>query len=76
MHSTTLENYSRAMTPMELPATDYPGSFIHEVKHFLDCIETGQEPLSSGRDNLNTIAVVDALYQSGATGKATLVQHF
>ncbi|MBI1280676.1 MAG: hypothetical protein GC179_21310 [Anaerolineaceae bacterium] len=74
MYSTELEAYSSAMTPMGLPNADYTQSFVREVGHFLDCIETGQEPLTSGRDNLNTIAVIDAIYQAAETGKATTVQ--
>ncbi len=74
MYSTEVEAYSHAMTSLELPDADYSASFVHEVKHFLDCIETGNEPLSSGTDNLKTIAVIDAIYQSAETGQTTLVQ--
>lgn len=75
MYSTEIEAYRQAMTPMNLPNADYATSFVHEVKHFLDCIETGEEPLTSGRDNLNTIAVIDAIYQAAETGQTTIVQH-
>ncbi|MBA3873605.1 MAG: Gfo/Idh/MocA family oxidoreductase [Anaerolineae bacterium] len=74
MYSTEVEAYSQAMTSMELPNADYATSFVHEVKHFLDCVETGQEPITSGRDNLNTIAVIDAIYTAAETGQTTLVQ--
>jgi predicted dehydrogenase len=42
------------------------------VRHFLDCIQTGQEPITSGRNNLGTMAVVDAIYQAAET--KTVVQ--
>ena len=74
MYSTELDAYSRAMTSLELPNADYPTSFVHEVKHFLDCIESNREPLTSGRDNLKTIAVIDAIYQAAETGQTTTVQ--
>jgi UDP-N-acetylglucosamine 3-dehydrogenase len=74
MYSTEVEAYSHAMTALDLPSADYPTSFIHEVYHFLNCVETGQEPLTSGRDNLNTIAVIDAIYQAAETGQTALVQ--
>lgn len=74
MYSTEVEGYTQALTSLNLPKADYPTSFIHEVTHFLNCVETGQEPLTSGRDNLNTIAVIDALYQAAETGQTTLVQ--
>jgi UDP-N-acetylglucosamine 3-dehydrogenase len=74
MYSTEVEGYSQAMTPLNLPNADYPASFMREGTHFLDCVETGREPLTSGRDNLNTIAVIDALYQAAETGQTTTVQ--
>lgn len=74
MYSTEVEGYNANMTFMGLPNADYSASFVNEVNHFLDCIETGQEPLTSGRDNLNTIAVIDAIYQSVETGQTMIVQ--
>jgi len=46
---------------VDLPSDD---PFINEIFHFADCIETGSEPTSSGRDNLKTMAIVFALYRS------------
>ncbi|WP_276256233.1 Gfo/Idh/MocA family protein [Halomontanus rarus] len=39
-------------------------AFTNELLHFADCVETGREPLSSGRDNLRTMATVFAIYES------------
>ncbi|OVE84696.1 Gfo/Idh/MocA family protein [Natronolimnobius baerhuensis] len=39
-------------------------AFTNEILHFADCIEAGEEPISSGRDNLGTIATVAAIYRS------------
>lgn len=46
--------------------TDLPtnSGFTNELLHFAECVETGQEPLSSGRDNLRTMATVFAIYES------------
>jgi predicted dehydrogenase len=35
----------------------------------LEAIAAGTEPAISGRDNLSTIAVLDACYRSAATGE-------
>lgn len=75
MYSTEVEAYKNGMTPMGLPNADYAGSFVHEVKHFLDCVATGKMPNTSGHDNLKTMAIIEALYQSVETGKTTLVEH-
>jgi predicted dehydrogenase len=38
--------------------------FVNEILHWAECIRTGREPLSSGRDNLGTMAIVFAIYRS------------
>lgn len=76
LYSTTMEPYSQKMTPLDIPPSDYYESFTHEIDHFIHCIETGQEPLSSARDNLHTIAVVDALYRAAETAMTLPVETF
>ena len=49
----------------ELPSDD---SFVNQLLHFADCCHTGAEPLSSGRDNLGTLRLIEAIYQSAQTG--------
>lgn len=48
----------------------YPSAnpFINEILHFAACCRSGAEPLSSGRDNLKTMAVVFAIYESMRQG--------
>ena len=48
-----------------LPAED---GFTNEIAHFVACCHTGAEPLSSGRDNLKTMAVIFGIYESGRRG--------
>jgi len=38
--------------------------FIGVQRHFLDCLRRGSEPETSGRDNLQTLALVFAAYES------------
>ncbi|MCS7266175.1 MAG: Gfo/Idh/MocA family oxidoreductase [Armatimonadetes bacterium] len=38
--------------------------FRNELEHFGNCLLNGREPLTSGRDNLKTMAVVEAIYRS------------
>ncbi len=38
--------------------------FRNELEHFGDCLLNGREPLTSGRDNLKTMAAVEAIYRS------------
>ncbi|MFK7892784.1 MAG: Gfo/Idh/MocA family protein [Granulosicoccus sp.] len=37
--------------------------------HWIDCLENTLEPATSGEDNLKTLALVEAAYQSASTGK-------
>ena len=41
-------------------------AFGYSMKHFIDAIESDTEPLHSGRDNLQTMVIVDAAYLSAA----------
>lgn len=43
--------------------------FINEVIHFVDCCQTNKEPISSGKDNLNTMKVIFAIYKSSKTNQ-------
>ena len=50
-----------------LPSTSF---FVNEILHFEECIRTGSEPLSSGRDNIETMKVVLGILESSRTGKS------
>jgi predicted dehydrogenase len=54
-------------TPPVHPALD---SVYCTQAHWLDCLRRGSEPETSGRDSLKTYAIVEAEYQSAATGQA------
>ena len=49
-----------------LPSTSF---FINEILHFEECIRMNREPLSSGRDNIDTMKVVVGIQESSRTGK-------
>jgi len=46
------------------PESWFPDAFIGTMAQLLIALETGREPAISGRDNLKTMALVDAAYQS------------
>ena len=47
--------------------TDNP--YINEIIHFASCCEDGAEPISGGRDNLETMKIVFAIYESAQSGR-------
>ena len=46
---------------------------IDELLHFVECAQNGQEPLSSGYDNINTIRFIEAMYESDRTQKMVII---
>jgi predicted dehydrogenase len=48
----------------------FPDAFAGTMAQLLVALETGEPPAVSGRDNLHTMALVDAAYQSAETGAA------
>lgn len=52
----------------EAPLTTWwiPDAFVGPMASLMGAIATGQEPLTSGRDNLGTVALVGAAYRSAA----------
>lgn len=46
-----------------------PSLYDAQMAHFVDCIREGRQPLSSGRDGLINLQIVDAAYESGRTGQ-------
>jgi D-apiose dehydrogenase len=46
-------------------------SVVTTQRHWLDCLDAGREPATSGHDNLKTFALVEAAYLSASTGQPT-----
>lgn len=62
------------LAPPLLPWASRPWHNIQESvalieQHWVDCLNRKQEPQTSGRDNLKTFALVEAVYQSAASGQ-------
>jgi D-apiose dehydrogenase len=61
-------------SPALLPWAERPWHNIQESvaliqQHWIDCLQSGAEPATSGRDNLKTLAMVEASYLSAASGR-------
>jgi len=62
------------VSPPLLPWASRPWHNIQESvalieQHWVDCLNAKKEPETSGLDNLKTFALVEAVYQSAATGQ-------
>ena len=52
------------------PEVWFPDAFVGPMAELLIALETGSEPPMNGRDNLKTMALIDACYESARSGKA------
>jgi predicted dehydrogenase len=66
---TTLDPTPRTIVPQYSGAW-FPDAFGLSMAHFIDALDTGRPFLCSGRDNLNTLALVEAAYLSAAESRA------
>jgi D-apiose dehydrogenase len=62
------------VSPRLLPWATRPWHNIQESvqaiqQHWVDCLREGREPATSGRDNLKTLALVEAAYRSASSGQ-------
>lgn len=72
VHAKTQTN--RDVSPILLPWAEKPWHNIQESvlniqQHFIECIAYGVEPQTSGADNLKTLALVEAAYESAEHGR-------
>jgi predicted dehydrogenase len=54
------------------PAND-EGARVRMAKHFLSCLQEGKEPISNQNTGLANMLILDAIYQSGKTGKEVIL---
>ena len=69
------------VSPVLLPWAERPwhliqGSVRTIQEHWVECLRTGREPATSGRDNLKTLALVEAAYASARTGETLGMEAF
>jgi predicted dehydrogenase len=66
------------VSPALLPWAERPWHGVQESvlaiqEHWVGCLRSGAEPATSGRDNLRTSALVEAAYESAASGMTVRV---
>ena len=69
----TIRHATKGDTDFTAPAWQeswFPDAFIGTMAQLLIALETGNIPAIDGRDNLNTMALVEAAYQSAEQHRA------
>ncbi|WP_174804420.1 Gfo/Idh/MocA family protein [Martelella limonii] len=70
---------TRNVAPPVLPWAERPWHNIQESvaiiqRHFVECLREGRIPETSGADNLNTLALVEAAYLSASEGRTVKLE--
>lgn len=66
--------FSRVELRPALEGNWFPGAFTAVMGDFLEAVHSGRAPMVSGRDHLETLAVVEAAYRAAETGRRVAVQ--
>ncbi|SAK46240.1 oxidoreductase domain-containing protein [Caballeronia hypogeia] len=66
----------RALSWMSTPWEAIQGSVASIQAHWIDCLRSGLEPATSGRDNLETLALVEATYLSAREARSVDMSEF
>ncbi|MFW6007049.1 MAG: Gfo/Idh/MocA family protein [Bacillota bacterium] len=51
------------------PVVGEDSNFDNEIRHFLDCIHKGEEPISPARDGVKVQKMLNGIYESAKAGK-------
>jgi predicted dehydrogenase len=49
---------------------DRESAYLREVRHFIDCIRKGREPLITGEQGVVVTTILESVYRSAASGQA------
>lgn len=55
-------------------ALDFNGLFDNEINHFVDCIINGTDCISPAEDGIELMRILDAIYESAATGHEVVIE--
>ena len=66
------EPETREIKP-SIEGTWFPDAFGNVMAHFLECLRTGEKPITHGRSNLHVVQMVFAMHQSARSGKVVLL---
>lgn len=66
------EPETREIKP-SIEGTWFPDAFGNVMAHFLECLQTGEKPITDGRSNLHIVQTFFAMHQSARSGKVVLL---
>ncbi len=57
------------VTPAIKRRNFYKESYVAEINHFVECVRKKKKPLATGKDALSVMKILDAMYESAASGR-------
>jgi predicted dehydrogenase len=51
-----------------VPGEDYFFGYVQEMRHFVNCIKSGEDPITGGKLGLEALKVVETMYKSAQSG--------
>ena len=70
---TDMNNMFVDVKPAGNTALDFNGLFNREIKHFVDCVQNGDECRAPAVDGVMLMKILDAIYESARTGHEALI---
>jgi len=50
------------------------GGHEAEIKHFIECIQQGKQPIATAEQGLHVLQILDAVYRSAQSGKEVIIE--
>lgn len=67
---------SSRSTVLNSPSNNRNDMYVHELKHFIDCIVNDSTPVVTGYDGLKALEIVAAAKESSVADRAIKLRHF
>ncbi len=72
---TDMNNMFVDVRPSGDTALNFDGLFAREIRHFVDCVRDGIPCISPAEDGITLMRILDAIYESAATGNEVKIQY-
>lgn len=69
-----LNGYMTNVTLTNPTALSFDGLFAHEIDHYVDCVRLGLPCRSPAEDGVTLMKILDAIYESAATGHEVIIK--
>ena len=69
-----MNGYMTNVTLTNPTALSFDGLFAREIDHYVDCVRLGLPCRSPAEDGITLMKILDAIYESAATGHEVMIK--